>query len=173
MSAARVVGAIVAVLLATGTAWLSRAPLEFGHASEALIRLSWRVDGVTVEACRTLTEEELANLPVHMRNPNACIGQIAPFVLRAAVGGREVLNDTLSPGGARGDRPIYVLRDLSVPPGNHAVTVRFDAIIPEGAEVGDAVTGYEWRGDITIQSGTVALLTLDDHGSFVLRQPEG
>ncbi|MBT3498535.1 MAG: hypothetical protein HOD00_02165 [Gemmatimonadales bacterium] len=173
MKVTRVVGAVVAVLMTVGISWMSRAPFEFGADGEALIRLSWRVDGVTVEACRTLSEEELADLPIHMRNPDACIGQMAPFVFRATLSGVALVNDTLSPGGARGDRPIYVLRDLSVAPGRHDLTVHFDAIVPEGADVGDAIVAYTWEGEIELTGGTVALLTLDDRGAFVLRQPDG
>jgi hypothetical protein len=149
MKVTRVVGAVVAVLMTVGISWMSRAPFEFGADGEALIRLSWRVDGVTVEACRTLSEEELADLPIHMRNPDACIGQMAPFVFRATLSGVALVNDTLSPGGARGDRPIYVL------------------------DVGDAIVAYTWEGEIELTGGTVALLTLDDRGAFVLRQPDG
>jgi hypothetical protein len=45
--------------------------------------------------------------------------------------------------------------------------------VPEGADVGDAIVAYTWEGEIELTGGTVALLTLDDRGAFVLRQPDG
>lgn len=171
MTTARVVGAVLAVVMTVGTAWMSRLPIDFGRDAESLLRLSWRVDGVTVEACRTLSEEELANLPVHMRNPEACIGTIAPFTLSAVLDGESVVADTVFPGGARGDRPIYVLRDLPLSPGRRTLEVRFNAVIPDGADVEGATTGYVWEGVVELEAGDIALLTLDDRGEFTLRTP--
>ncbi|MEJ2204013.1 MAG: hypothetical protein P8170_07875, partial [Gemmatimonadota bacterium] len=95
----------------------SRLPVSFGGDHDALLRLSWRVDGISMEECRTLTEEELANLPTHMRNPKACIGRIAPYRLQVGIDGALVVSDTVYPAGARGDRPVFVLRDVPVDPG--------------------------------------------------------
>jgi hypothetical protein len=173
MSASRVAGAVLAVILTVAVAWISRVPVEFGGQEGALIRLSWRADGVTVEACEELSEEELASRPIHMRNPLACIGEIAPFELSAFVADEPLLVDTISAGGARGDRPIYVLRDLSVIAGRHDVRVRFRALVPDGADVGDAQVEYLWEGQVSVASDDIALLTLDDRGAFVLLTPEG
>ena len=118
-----VVAVILAVVGTVAVAWLSRVPLEFDSEHEALVRLSWRVDGISIEECRQLSEVELANLPIHMRNPEACIGRIAPYRLQVALDGQLMVNDTIHPGGARGDRPIYVLSDFPVDPGEHRVQV--------------------------------------------------
>lgn len=171
MSAARVFGAGLAVVMTFAVAWLSRVPTDFAGDADALIRLSWRVDGVTVQACETLSEEELAKRPIHMRNPQACIGTIAPFELVATLGGQTIVHDTISPGGIRGDRPIYVFRDTPVIPGRSVLSVRFEAVVPEGAELDGAVTLLTWEGEIELAPGDVALLTMDDHGAFVLRTP--
>ena len=118
MRAFRLMSAVVVAALVTIlVAWLSRLPMHFDSEHEALVRLSWRVDGISVEECRQLSPEELANLPVHMRNPEACIGRIAPYRLQVALNGTLLLNDTIHPGGARGDRPIYVLSGFPVDPG--------------------------------------------------------
>ena len=41
--------ATVAVVLTVLVAWLSRLPLHFDSEHDALVRLSWRIDGITVE----------------------------------------------------------------------------------------------------------------------------
>jgi hypothetical protein len=171
VSAARVFGAGLAIAMTFAVAWLSRAPTDFAGDGDALIRLSWRVDGVTVQACETLSEEELAKRPIHMRNPQACIGTIAPFELVATLGGQTIVHDTIWPGGIRGDRPIYVFRDIPVIPGRSVLSVRFEAVVPEGTEVDSAVSRLTWEGEIELAPDDVALLAMDDHGAFVLRTP--
>lgn len=161
----RVAGGALAVALVAGTAVLSRLPASFSAPDDALLRLSWRMTGVTAQACRTLTQEELEKLPVHMRNPRACIGHIASYVLRVRVDGSPALVDTVRPAGARGDRPITLLRDLPVDPGTHRVAVAFDAILPDGVEPpADALRSLAWNGDVDVDPRGVALVTLDPEG---------
>lgn len=162
MSAVRSLGAaLVAVGLVAGTAALSRVPFTLSSDSHALLRLSWRVEGVTVETCRTLSAEELARLPVHMRTPTSCVGEGAWYILELDVDGRRVLADTVRPAGARGDRPLAVLVEVPVAPGEHDARVRFDALLPEGAEGSDGVPSLSWEGRFRVEAGEVALVTLD------------
>ncbi len=165
----RAAAALLAIAMTGGVAWLSRVPTDFGGGG-ALIRLSWRIAGVPVEACRTRTDEELAALPVHMRNPQECTRTLAPFALDVAVDGRPVVRDTVFPKGVRSDRPVYVFRDLPAKPGRMALSVRFEAVLAADAEPGDGVVArYAWDGEIDLAVGDVALLTLDGAGSLTLR----
>lgn len=168
----RVAAVILGSLLAVGVAVLTRAPVQFADGGDALIRLSWRLEGVTVEECQELSAEELADLPIHMRNPQACIGQIADYELSVRLSGSEVLLDTLEPGGARGDRPIYVLADLPVAAGPHDVAVRFSALVSE-AYAGEGPTEFTWTGIVEPGSGDIVLITLDESGTaLVNRSPD-
>ena len=164
MSARRTLAAAaVAVGVTLGTAALSRVPVRFSHTSTAMLRLSWKINGVTVEACRERTPEELEALPVHMRNPKACIGGIAPYVLEVTVDGMATTPDTVRARGARSDRPLFVLRDMLVTPGRHDVAVRFRAVIPEGvAPPAGGILQLAWSGSITLAERDVALITLDE-----------
>ncbi len=170
--AARVaLGVALAAALAAGTAWTSRVPVTLDEGDYAHVRLSWRVDGVTLEACRELSPEELERLPVHMRNPQACVGTKAPFELRARLGEREVM-DTIRPAGARGDRPISVFRELRLPPGAVEVDVTFDALLPDtAARPADAAAHYRWNAVVELEPGEVALLTVDEDGRAVILTP--
>lgn len=170
MTPARILAALLAVVMTAGTAWLSRVEVDVSGGIDGMIRLSWRVDGITAEACRELSEEELNALPVHMRNPRACIGEIAPYLLRAEVDGVELVHDTVAPGGVRGDRPVSIFRELPVTPGRHRLAVRFDAVLPEGFEVGDAPVSRGWEGEVEVAESAVLLLTLNDRGDFIIRQ---
>ncbi len=168
-----VVGAVLALGFTAGTAALSRLPVRFSDEQAALLRLSWKINGVNVEACRERTLEELAEMPVHMRNPKACIGGIAPYVLDVTVDGQALPPDTVRAHGARSDRPIFVLQDMPLQAGRHDVSVRFHAVVPEGVELPpDVVVDFAWAGTLDLQGGEVALVTLDHAGrALQIRRP--
>ena len=155
-----VAGAGVAVVLTLVTAGLSRLPVVLSDPGDALVRLSWRMDGVTVEACRERTEEELARLPVHMRTPRTCIGEVAPYEFRVVVDGRLVTADTLRPAGARGDRPLFVHVGVPVAAGRHGARVTFRALVPEGFVRPPEAPDLDWSGTLELASREVALITL-------------
>jgi hypothetical protein len=115
------------------TAWLSQAPYGDPAATQALLRLAWSGRPERLETCRTLTDEELEGVPVHMRQRIQCEGRSARYRLQVLLGGSVALVDTLAGAGARSDRPIHVLRDLALPPGLHRVelsVVRIDSAVP-------------------------------------------
>jgi len=163
-TAAILVGAVSVVVISAA----SRLPVSFGGDHHALLRLSWRVDGISMEECRTLSPQELANLPPHMRNPKACIGRIAPYRLQVGIDGAMVVSDTIYPAGARGDRPIFVLRDLPVDPGPMRLRVRFDPLLPPGTRPGPAAVPLFLDRTVTADVGRIVLVTLDEAGGSLL-----
>ena len=114
---------VVAVALAAGTAALSRIPFTPDRDARAALRISWRARGERVEHCRRLSESELETIPVHMRQPTVCEGGSATYQLRVVVDGTLRLDALVRGSGARGDRPMYVFHELSLPPGDHDVRV--------------------------------------------------
>lgn len=170
MGMATVLAVALTVLIAAG----SRVPVTFTGDDTALLRLSWRMQGIATEECRTLSDEELARLPVHMRNPEACIGVIASYALDVRVDGTVVVQDTVRPPGARGDRPLNVLREFPLPAGEHDVAVSFRALLPEGVEApAQGLRELAWEGQLSLAGRDVALLTLDPTASRLeLREPE-
>lgn len=89
----------------------------------ALIRLSWRVPGDRIDECRRSSPEELDALPIHMRREEVCEGRILPYRLRVALDEQIVIDEMVHPAGAREDRPLYVFRELFVPPGAYVIEV--------------------------------------------------
>lgn len=159
----------VAVVLTLGISAGSRVPVTFSSADDALLRLSWRMRGITAQACRTLPQEELERLPVHMRNPEACIGVIASYTLDVSVDGRVLAADTVRPPGARGDRPLNVLREYPLAPGDHQVSVRFRALLPAGVEAPpEGIIEVAWEGSLRLGGRGVALVTLDEAGRMLV-----
>jgi hypothetical protein len=164
----KALGAFVAVGLTVLTAALSQVPLDFSGGDHGILRLSWRNDGVTVEACRERTEEELANLPIHMRNPTACIGEIASYHLRVEVDGSVMVDDTLRPAGARGDGPVYVLEELPMEPGTYQVGVSYDALLQTDIGAPPGIVSLSWTGTFSPGPGDVLLVTLDEDSQVLV-----
>jgi hypothetical protein len=157
--------AATAVLLTGAVAALTRFPVTFPGGGAGVLRLSWHLRGVTAESCRTVSDEDLARLPPHMRNPRACIGVSAAYHLTVTTDGTPVVDDTVRAPGARGDRPLNVLRELPLEPGDHRIEIRFRALVPDGAASSDEGTAeVTWNGRIRVQAREVALVTLDATG---------
>lgn len=157
------VSAGLIALLATA----SRVPISSLEADQALVRLSWRFRSEEGAECRRPTQEELDQLPVHMRNPDACIGELAPYELQVDVDGARRVTRVVRPAGVRGDRPIFVYEELSLPPGRHTLAVRF-GILGENSEASPALT---LEAPLDLDPGRVLLVTRDGEGALEARRP--
>jgi len=124
----RALGVVVAAVATVGTGAASRAPWTATPAGEALLRLSWRAQSETTEECRPLTDQEKAELPVHMQVPEICESRAVPYLLRVTIDGSVLLADTVHGAGAREDRPVYVFREIELVPGLHSLDVEFSPI---------------------------------------------
>jgi hypothetical protein len=123
----------VGIALTAGLVVGSALPFTAAPEEQAMIRLSWRAVGERVEACREPTEAELAALPPHMRQSEICEARLTPFRLAVAIDGTDTFEGQIKPGGARGDRPAYVLQDFPVTPGSHRLSVEFGTVSDPGA----------------------------------------
>jgi len=149
-------------------AGLSRVPYTPDGDANALLRLSWRLYGDVEEDCVPLTPEELERLPVHMRNPDACRGRGYDYRLRVRVDGREAVDVVVRPAGARGDRPVYVFRDVPLAPGEHRVWVEFRR--RDGAEDDDAPSPLGFDAELGFAPREIVLITYDAAGERLVRR---
>ncbi len=164
MTPARVVSALLSsVLLTAGIGFASRAAYapKFEHA--ALLRLSWRMHMKQLHTCRTRTAEELAALPAHMRSPEVCTARHVEYRLTIRVD--DGVPDTMLvvPTGAKGDRPLFVLHDVPLEPGEHQVHVEF---APTSAVANAAVLSY--AGTLVAPAGRIRLITLSADGAALV-----
>lgn len=159
-------GALVAVACTVVLGALSRQPIPDTGEPEAALRFSWRFRSEEVGDCRRPTEQEMEELPAHMRNPNACVGQIPDYRLLIRVNGDERFDDRVRASGARGDRPLFVYRELRLRPGTHDVQVRFS---PEDGS--DAVS-LDLESELTLGTNEVLLVTRnEDTGTLEVVRP--
>lgn len=138
---------LVAAVLMAALAGLTSVPWTLEQSPRSILRLSWRALGERIERCRPATAEELAGVPAHMRQEVICEDpRVAPYQLRVAVDGR-VLHEGLAKGsGVAGDRPLFVLHEFEITPGDHRIDVRFErrGTAPEaGAEQNEPEREHE------------------------------
>ena len=124
----RSAGIGLAVVALAGLAWASQAPMTAHDPGRAVLRLAWSALPERLEECRQRSDEELARLPQHMRQPVVCEGTSASYRLQVRIDGALVTDRVVHGGGLRRDRRLYVLEELAVAPGEAAVDVRFDRI---------------------------------------------
>ena len=146
---------------------LARAPYTPAGADAALLRLSWRLSAPAQERCRTRTAEELAALPAHMRTPEVCERHVARYLLVTRVGDAAPDTLALQGGGAKGDRPLFVLEERKLLPGRHAVHVALLRQTDGGSR--EEVAALDTV--LFLRPGRVALITMEgeDH-RLVARQ---
>lgn len=186
---APVLGILLALAATAALGALSQAPYARTASPAPLLRLAWRVRGTPVHQCRRLTAEELARLPPHMRRTEECERRILPYRLHVLVDGRTVIDHLVEAAGARSDRPLYVLDEVTLPPGEHLVEIAFtrepqaeEAPEHEQAETpeeearehaGDTAASparLTFSGRLALGAGEIALVTYDpDRQALVLR----
>lgn len=120
--------AAAGVVSAAGLALMARAssaPLPYHGDGTARLRLSWSARPERIEVCRALSAEELAEREEHMRQRVECNGRFATYTLQVEADGRVLGTAVVRGAGLRHDRPLYLLRDFAIEPGEHRVRVTF------------------------------------------------
>jgi len=143
---------------------LSRVPYAEERTGDGELRLAWRFRSDRMRQCRTLTAEELAKLPAHMRQAEDCRRALRPYRLEITVDGGPASDDTIRARGAESDRPLFVFRRIRLRPGPHGVHVRFSPVGEGGAPPVALDT------TLVMSERRVLLVTMDeDAGRLVVR----
>ena len=141
--ARRALAAVLAAGTTAAVAALSLVPYTPQPGPEAMVRLSWRARGERVEVCRVLSAEEQRSLPQHMRRERICEGTTAEYRLRVEVDGERRVEEPVQGSGEVQVRPLYVYRELVLPPGAHRLEVTFERTRPAEDEVDDEREGRD------------------------------
>jgi len=132
--AVRSAGVLVAAAALLAMAWASTAPLPVHTNGDAIVRVSLGARPERIETCRTQSNEELAKVAPQMRQRVVCEGVTARYRLEVRRDGQPLLSQVVRGGGLRHDRPLYVSRELRVPPGTASFAVhitRIDTVASE------------------------------------------
>jgi hypothetical protein len=172
----RLLGVPLAVGALAALAALSQAPYALTGASHAMLRLAWRVRSTPVRECRTRSPQELERLPVHMRRAEECVSRLLPYRLEVRIDDRVVVSELVHAAGARGDRPLYVHRELPLEHGEHVVDIIFEQQ-PRGQDAPDDQTRtpahLRLRARLILGAGEVALVTYDPERQSLLLKGHG
>ena len=153
-------------LLLIVVAALGQIPLG-SPSGTAIVRLALRTVQNRVEVCRDRTQAELDTLPTHMRQARVCDLHSPTFHLEVSIGGETIHEESVDPGGLRGDRPLIVDRQLALPPGPTDLMVTFLPAIEEGLapEVVAAFSDlevYRLVETIELEEDRITLVLLND-----------
>jgi hypothetical protein len=157
----------VTALLAWGLAASSALPWPWHAADATLLRLSWSARPERIETCRTLSDEEYAQRPAHMRQRVLCEGTTASYALLVTADGDTLDEAVIRGGGLRGDRAIFVLRSYAVPPGERRLRLRFTRREAVDSPTAQHALPPELMLDtaVVFRGGEVRLVTIED-GAF-------
>ncbi len=118
-------GGIVTLALGLGVAWLSASPAwQNTPENMALLRLSFTHSGDRSATCRDRTPEELAKLPLNMRQAQICDRRRPPIYVELEVDGALIYSAESAPSGIAGSGPSRLYERLLLPAGVHDLTVR-------------------------------------------------
>jgi len=136
---AAIVAASVLSLVALRAA--SFVPTTDARGDSAWVRLSWSARPERVEHCRRLSDEELEARPAHMRLRFECEGRFARYLLQLTIDGTNAVHDTVQGDGLRHDRPMHVLREHPLPPGERQLQVTLARLDSAAATSQDSLAG--------------------------------
>ncbi len=105
--------------------------------------ISLKHPGQVGEDCRTLSDEEKAAMPIHMRRDQICERRRADVRIQVEVDGAPVLDASYAPAGLWGDGNSIAIERVPVTEGSHRVTVRLD----DGLDL----AAWGWTGDQTLE----------------------
>jgi hypothetical protein len=143
----RAAGAVVGLAGMAALVWAASAPITIHGSDQAILRLAWSARPERIENCRQQTEEELARVPAHMRQPVVCEGVSAEYRLTVQHDGTVVTDRHVRGGGLRQDRRIYIFDELPLAPGERTIEVRFDRMDSGTQERNDSRVSSQPGGD--------------------------
>lgn len=131
---------------------------------QAVVTVAFSHAGELREACRVLSQEELAKLPPNMRAPMDCPRERSPVRVELLLDGKLLIEEIVHPPGLYNDLGIDVYRSAKVPVGKHTLTVRMNDNV--------RVEGPTHSHQETVELGPAQLLVVNfnsDTGKFFIQ----
>lgn len=160
-------------LLLSAVSWALGAfaawPWTASEPDAAVIRVAFKhVAAFEAAAAGTLSPEDLAKLPRHMR-PSAPergrTGRRVDTLLTVDLDGRRLVERQYRPGGLRRDGPTYGYEELPARPGRHLLEVALAD--RQAASVG--ARRWRLRQDIALRPGQALLVEFSEEAGLTVR----
>ncbi len=90
----------------------------------ALLRVAGLLPSSLDEDCHVPSDDDLKNVPLHMRPKEICSRRSLTYQLVIRVDGTEVVNRKISDPSRRVDRPLFLDVEHKIAPGDHLVDVK-------------------------------------------------
>ncbi len=123
-----VLGVAAAAAVIAATAAASHTALTVHGSDESMLRVALSARPERVENCRTLSDQELAELPQHMRQRVVCDGITARYSFQVLRDDVLLASTEVRGGGLRHDRQLYLFKEVVLPPGTAMLEVRLTRI---------------------------------------------
>jgi hypothetical protein len=141
----RTAGTVLGIAAMAVLVIAANTPITVHDSEQGILRLAWSVRPERIERCRRQSEEELARLPAHMRQPVICEGASAEYRLTVLHDGAVAAERVVRGGGFRHDRRVYVFHELPLDPGDATIEVRFDRIDLDTPRMSLPEAGHDGR----------------------------
>ena len=93
---------------------------------QAVITVAFAHAGQRREACRELSQEELAKLPPNMRAPMDCPRERSPISVDLLIDGEQVINEVHNAPGLFNDLGVDMYRSAKVKAGEHRLVIHMN-----------------------------------------------
>lgn len=143
-----IVSSLFVLLVALGSQVSYGSDPDFG-----ILRLSWKTVG---EKIHVQADQQDEDVPVHMRANQGSADRMRDYRLTVEIDGKVWMDKLLRPPGLHHDRPISVFEELKLPPGEHAVWLKFWPVPDDGA-----TWKPEIRKTLRIEKGAIETLEVE------------
>lgn len=137
---------------------------EMIDSGAAILTLTFSHAAQRVGECRTLTQEDLNELPPNMRRPSDCPRERNPVHIELRSSGSVIYQDLLTPSGVWSDGKVNIYKRIVIPAGPH------ELFIGMNDSGGDSGFDFETRARVDLQPGRNLVIRFDELSSgFVIR----
>lgn len=129
---------------------------------QAMVSLTFSRAGQRMQECRTLTQQELEELPPNMRKPQDCPRERHPVQVEFSVDGEVLYQATRPPSGIWNDGESTIYQRILVKAGRHNLSV--------GMRDSDRSEGFDFQHEstVTLEPSQHLLVEFDhDTGTFI------
>lgn len=115
------------------------------------------------EPCRTISAEELANLPANMRKLQECPRERSPIVIEVSMDGHSLYKKSLLPPGIYKDGGVNIYFSKKMPAGNHQFELKMDdSVLKPGFD-------YAFEQNISVNPAQILLVDFNSQKGFIVK----